>query len=105
AALSHLPIAGYAAIFNVPDKAGDVIRPGAFRKTLCKVQKLIPATAPYVRMLYQHAADRPVGCWREIREDSDGLFVRGYLLTETQDGRDLAALLQGGALDGLFYRI
>ena len=98
---SILPIAGYAARFGVVDQAGDIVRPGAFRQSLTKRPKLIPAAAPHVMMLYQHAADRPVGRWHELKEDQHGLFVRGHLFTDTSDGRDLASLLRGGALDGL----
>lgn len=52
-------------------------------------------------MLYQHAADRPVGLWRGMREDDHGLFVEGDILLTTSAGRDLAALIAGGAIDGL----
>lgn len=97
----RIPIAGYAAIFGRVDLAGDIIRPGAFLRNLEEQGKLIPATRACVKMLYQHAADRPVGRWDHIREDRHGLFVRGHLFTDTRDGRDLAHLLEGEAVNGL----
>lgn len=96
-----LSLEGYAAVFGQMDMAGDVIRPGAFRASLEQTRKLIPAGRSRVKMLYQHAAERPLGRWLELREDQHGLFVRGQLFTATSEGRDLAHLLQGGALDGL----
>lgn len=88
-------IEGWAARFGVPDLSGDVIRPGAFAKNL------IPAAPGRVKMLHQHAAEAPVGRWTELREEPDGLFVKGEVFTDTRTGRDLHRLLTGGALDGL----
>lgn len=94
-------IEGYAAIFGVPDMSGDVIRPGAFSGLQSDGQKLIPGRGSRVMMLYQHAADRPVGCWHRMEEDQFGLYVRGTVFAETDTGEDLFALLKGGAIDGL----
>ena len=88
-------IEGWAALFDVPDLSGDVLRRGAFARNL------IPGAAGRVRMLHQHAAGEPVGRWTEIREEEGGLFVRGEVFTDTTAGHDLHRLLRGGALDGL----
>ena len=93
--MTRARIEGYAALFGVPDLSGDVIARGAFAKNL------IPARADRVRMLRQHAAERPVGRWTRMKEDERGLFVSGEVFTDTSDGRDLYRLLAGGALDGL----
>jgi hypothetical protein len=96
--MNNLPliaeIAGYAAIFGEPDLNGDVIARGAFANTLVKRQ------AP-VRMLYAHAAERPIGRWTVLREDARGLFARGALLLSSSAAREVYALLSGGAVDGL----
>jgi hypothetical protein len=52
-------------------------------------------------MLYQHFAHEPIGVWEAIREDARGLYVRGRLVTDTQRGREVLALLNEGALNGL----
>lgn len=96
-----LEIEGYATVWGIADLAGDRIRRGAFANTLLESQKLIPAPSRQVRMLYQHAADRPIGRWLQIREDETGLHVKGYILETTDDGRNAAALVRAGALDGL----
>nr|WP_317128329.1 HK97 family phage prohead protease [Sphingomonas baiyangensis] len=75
--------AGYAAIFDVPDRAGDVVRRGAF------------AAAGRVPLLWQHRGV-PVGEIAAIGEDACGLRVRG-----TITALELAGLVRAGALTGL----
>ncbi len=87
--------AGYASVFHVRDDAGDIVLPGAFRRTLSRHG---PAA---VRMLWQHDVRRPIGVWREIREDERGLFVRGQLALSSAAGREAAELVKIGAVDGL----
>ncbi|MEM7429479.1 MAG: HK97 family phage prohead protease [Pseudomonadota bacterium] len=86
---------GYASIFGRPDLAGDVVLAGAFGRALRG------RSASTVRMLFQHDPLRPVGVWQEIKEDTRGLFVRGVLLPEVQQSRELGSLLCAGAVDGL----
>ncbi|MEM1381292.1 MAG: HK97 family phage prohead protease [Pseudomonadota bacterium] len=86
---------GYAALFNDADLTGDRIEPGAFRK------ELIPPKPGQIRMLYQHQAETPIGLWTDIREDHRGLFVRGQLFLDTDEGRTTHRLIHGGAIDGL----
>lgn len=86
-------IEGYAAVFNTPDLNGDVVAPGAFSKSL-------RAAAP-VRMLYQHAAETPIGRWASMRQDGYGLFVKGEILLASPRAREVHALIEGGAIDGL----
>ena len=87
--------AGYASVFHVRDDAGDIVLPGAFKRTLSRHG---PAA---VRMLWQHDVRRPIGVWREIREDERGLFVRGQLALSSAAGREAAELVKIGAVDGL----
>ena len=87
--------AGYAALFNRKDAGGDIILPGAFARSL-KARGVRG-----IRMLWQHDPGQPLGVWRLIREDARGLFVRGRLALDTRLGRDVAALLKQGAVDGL----
>lgn len=82
-------IEGYGAVFHKPDLNGDIIVPGAFRHD-----------GP-VRMLYQHAAETPIGRWTSLKEDEFGLFVRGQIILSSPRAREVHALLMGGALDGL----
>jgi hypothetical protein len=69
---------GYGAVFNNMDYGRDVIKPGAFRKTLkeWKRRKQMPA------MFWHHNDYQPVGEWLEMAEDEKGLFVKGQLWVE-----------------------
>ncbi len=79
-------IEGYAAVFGHPDLSGDVIRAGAFSRSL---RSGLPP------MLLQHRAGAIVGRWVRLVETGRGLFVRGLIESET------AAQLARDGLDGL----
>jgi len=87
-------IEGYASVFHARDLNGDIVAPGAFKASLAR------RDAP-VRMLYQHAAETPIGRWTSFAEDQYGLFVTGELILSSARAREVHALLKGGALDGL----
>jgi hypothetical protein len=82
--------AGYAAIFDRPDRGGDVVRKGAFAKAL--------ARADQVPLLWQHKADAVVGRIEHLSEDDRGLRV----IAAVGDSR-AARLLSNGKLDGLSF--
>ena len=84
---------GYASVFDVVDQGMDVVTPGAFRRTLDSDRK--------VKMLWQHNMDQPIGVFDEIREDDKGLFVRGRIAKEVQQGREAMALMRMGAIDSM----
>lgn len=88
--------AGYGAVFGNVDSYGDVIKKGAFARSLheAKTSGLWPA------MLSQHggwgmtAQDMtPVGAWTELEEDDVGLKVAGDL-APTPRGQELYALMK-----------
>jgi HK97 family phage prohead protease len=81
--------AGYAAIFGRVDRGGDVIRAGAFARSLKR------GTVP---LLWQHDAARPIGRIEYLREDRRGLRVIGRLVD-----RRAAALLKERAVSGLSF--
>jgi HK97 family phage prohead protease len=90
-------VAGYASLFGVKDQGGDVVAQGAYAASLVRLGK----TGARVRMLWQHDPGQPIGIWDEVREDGHGLWVKGRILTEVEKGREAAALLAAGAIDGL----
>lgn len=90
-------VSGYASVFGVRDKGGDIVMPGAYAAAL----KRLEGAGGRVRMLWQHDPAQPIGLWDEVREDDRGLFVKGRLLTEVARGREAAALMAAGAVDGL----
>ena len=86
---------GYGSVFNNIDLGNDMIKPGAFTKSI-KSRGLRG-----VKLLYQHKTDMPIGVFEEIEEDGRGLRVKGKLALKTQAGREAYELLKMGALDGL----
>ncbi|WP_118134881.1 HK97 family phage prohead protease [Oceanicella sp. SM1341] len=90
-------IAGYASLFGEADQGGDVVRRGAYARSLAS----LTAQGRKVKMLWQHDPAQPIGVWDEIREDERGLHVRGRILADVQRGAEALALLKAGAIDGL----
>lgn len=82
--------AGYAAVFDRPDRGGDVVRAGAFARSLKR--------GGAVPLLWQHDPARPIGRIEYLKEDKRGLRVIGRLV----EGR-AARLLQAGAVRGLSF--
>ena len=88
-----LVIEGYASLFGVEDLAGDIVRAGAFSRSL--------ARRSAVGMLLQHAGGRTAGRWTAIREDGRGLFVRGLVTDGTPAGKAALQLIHDGTMNGL----
>lgn len=82
-----LLIEGYASVFGIADLGGDVVRAGAFARSL-RVRPVLP-------MLLQHRHGAIAGRWTRLSEDGRGLFVRG--LIEADGAQRLARI----GLDGL----
>ncbi len=89
-----LVIEGYASLFGVEDLAGDVVRAGAFARSLSRGDRTIG-------MLLQHAGGRTAGRWITMREDGRGLFVRGMVTAETAAGTAALVMIGEGELSGL----
>lgn len=90
-------IEGYASLFGARDQGGDVVISGAYARSL----KALAAAGRSVKMLWQHDPTQPIGIWDEVREDARGLYVKGRILTDIDRGREAAALIEAGAIDGL----
>lgn len=90
-------IQGYASLFGQTDQGGDVVRKGAYERSLSQLAH----AGQRVKMLWQHDPAQPIGVWDEVREDANGLWVKGRILDSTQKGREAAALIAAGAIDGL----
>ncbi len=84
-------IEGMGSVFGNVDNGNDVVMPGAFTKS-------IKARSP--AMLWQHKSDHVIGVWDEVRETSEGLYVKGRIL-ETTLGNDAYTLAKAGAIKGM----
>ena len=87
--------AGYASVFGVPDESGDIVMPGAFRKSLGIRGR------HRIKMLFQHDPKEPVGIWDRVVEDGFGLWVEGRLVGEVPRADALRRLIARKAVDGL----
>ena len=87
--------AGYAAVFDRPDRGGDVVRAGAFERSLARGAGSVP-------LLWQHDPARPVGRIEYLKEDKRGLRVIARL-SPGRAGEEAAALLKDGAVRGLSF--
>ena len=86
-----LRIAGYASVFAVPDKGGDVVMPGAFAG----------AAAP-IPLLWQHQPNEPIGFVDSLMEDDRGLRMTARIVARGR-GEQAAALVRAGAITGLSF--
>lgn len=86
---------GYASTFGNRDLGGDIVVSGAFTKSL-------KATgAKGVKMFADHDSRKRIGVWTDLSEDDKGLYVKGRLLLEKQDGRDAYIDLKEGVIDAM----
>lgn len=89
---------GFAATFDgKPDRQGDIIRKGAFARTLQE----IAVEGVAVPMLWAHRQEHPVGRWTRLVETEKGLWATGQLSLQTDAGRQAHEHLMAGDLDGL----
>lgn len=86
---------GYASTFGERDLGGDIVVAGAFAKSLKA------SGAKGVKMFADHDSRRRIGVWTDIAEDEKGLFVKGRLLLEKQDGKDAYIDLKEGVIDAM----
>lgn len=89
---------GYASTFGNVDLGGDVVEPGAFIESVVRAK----SDGRAIPMLWQHDQREPIGVWKDISEDSKGLFVRGQLLVDADPlAKRAYGLLKAKALGGL----
>jgi len=83
---------GYASTFSdVPDSYGDIVDPGAFKKTL-KAQK------GQIVSLFNHNIMEPIGKPTEMYEDEKGLLIKAKLSLGVQRARETLALMKDGVI-------
>ncbi len=87
-----LRLAGYAALFGLPDAAGDIILPGAFAATLAGRGEPLP-------LYWQHRPAQRIGWVEQAGEDARGLRV----IARLDPGTRPAALLAERAVSGLSF--
>jgi HK97 family phage prohead protease len=90
-------VEGYASVFNVIDSEGDIVAPGAFKRTI-NLWKMKGRAVP---VLWQHDAATPIGVTKSINEDENGLKITAQLVMPVQKAQEAYALAKAGALGGM----
>ena len=88
-------IVGYAATFNNVDLVGDVIRPGAFQKTI--QERVAAGKVPLMALHWAYGGDtrEVIGTIKEAKEDEHGLWIRAEL-SSIESAQDVRTLVQEG---------
>jgi len=85
--------AGYAALFDIADAGRDIIRPGAFARTLAARSVPLP-------LYWQHRPDQPIGVIEHAAEDARGLRVIARI---DRPASRAAHMLAAGQVSGLSF--
>lgn len=93
---------GHAAVFRNVDQGGDIVMPGAFRRSLTDHTR----AGTWPPMFWMHDPAAVPGVWKAMEEDATGLRVIGELI-DTQLGNEVHELLTKQAVRGLSigYRV
>lgn len=83
-------VKGYFSVFDNVDSDGDIIRKGAYEKTL-------KANRSRIQHLWQHNPHMPIGKLQELKEDSKGLYFESKL-SDTALGNDVLKLYKEGII-------
>jgi HK97 family phage prohead protease len=83
-------VKGYGSYFDNKDSDQDIIRKGAYQKT-------IQENGSRVKYLYQHDMMQPIGKMKELYEDDKGLVFVAEV-PKTQLGTDVIELMKAGVI-------
>lgn len=85
-------VIAYGSVFDVKDLHDDIVRPGAFAKSVSQVMP---------KMLMHHDRTKIAGVWNDAKEDSTGLLLKGTVMESLIHGKEGLALLRAKAIDTL----
>mgnify|MGYP003342129545 FL=1 len=88
-------VTGYFSKFNNVDSDGDIIRPGAFTKT---IKENGPGSAlPRIKHLLNHDPSLPLGVLKALTEDSYGLAYESQIGSH-EGGEDFIKMVESGLI-------
>ena len=88
-------VTGYLASFDTIDSDGDIIRKGAFARTIAESWS---GGKTRIKYLLDHKKDRVVGVFTVLKEDSIGLYYEAKIGTHSA-GEDYYKMLKDGIVD------
>jgi hypothetical protein len=88
-------VTGYFSKFNNVDSDGDIIRPGAFTKTI--KENGPESTLPRIKHLMNHDPSLPLGVLKSLTEDSYGLLYESQIGSH-EGGEDFIKMVESGLI-------
>jgi HK97 family phage prohead protease len=97
-------VTGYFSNFNSTDSDGDIIKPGAFARTIR--ERGPKSQQPRIKHLMNHDPAQPLGKLVELNEDSKGLAYESEIGKHTL-GKDFLLMVDGGLITehSIGYRV
>jgi HK97 family phage prohead protease len=88
-------VSGYFSKFDNVDSDGDIMKPGAFTKT---IKEQGPAsTQPRIKHLLNHDPSQPLGKLLSLKEDANGLYYESQVGTH-EGGMDFIKMVESGLI-------
>jgi HK97 family phage prohead protease len=88
-------VTGYFSKFNNVDSDGDIMKPGAFTKTISEQGPL--STQPRIKHLLNHDPSQPLGKLLSLKEDDYGLYYESQVGTH-DGGEDFIKMVESGLI-------
>lgn len=88
-------VTGYFSKFNNVDSDGDIIRPGAFTKTIRENGP--QSTLPRIKHLLNHDPSLPLGVLKSLTEDNYGLAYESQIGSH-EGGEDFIKMVESGLI-------
>lgn len=88
-------VTGYFSNFNTVDSDGDIIRPGAYTKTI--KENGPHSSKPRIKHLLNHNSNEPLGNLLDLKEDSVGLYYESQVGTHNL-GVDFIKMVESGLI-------
>lgn len=88
-------VTGYFANFNTVDSDGDIIKPGAFVKTIAETGPL--SRKPRIKHILNHNPSQPLGVLQELKEDGFGLYYESKVGSHNL-GQDFIKMIESGLI-------
>ncbi len=88
-------VTGYFSKFDNVDSDGDIIRKGAFKKTIAEQGP--GSTQPRIKHLMNHNVSQPLGKIMDLKEDATGLAYESQIGTHSL-GQDFIKMVESGLI-------
>ncbi len=88
-------VTGYFADFNTTDSDGDIIKSGAFTKTIAATGPT--SQKPRIKHLMNHSVQQPLGVIQLLKEDAKGLYYESKIGTHSL-GVDFIKMAESGLI-------